>query len=94
MAQNESKATGKRLRVLLVDDDAGILSVVGRCLQVDGHYVETADDGLHGLERFKAGTWDVVITDRMMPRFNADGLGRAIKQINPVVPVILLTGSS
>jgi DNA-binding NtrC family response regulator len=93
MMQNESTGAGRKLRVLLVDDDAGIRSVVGRWLQGDGHYVETADDGLQGRERFKAGTWDVVITDRIMPRLNGDELGTAIKEINPAIPVILLTGS-
>ena len=93
MTQNEPTGTERELRVLLVDDDAGIRSVVGRWLQGDGHYVETANDGLQGLEQFKAGTWDVVITDRMMPRLNGDGLATAIKQTNPAIRVILLTGS-
>jgi two-component system response regulator VanR len=60
-------------------------------LEDDGHHVETADDGLQGLEHFKAATWDLVITDRVMPKLDGDGLARTIKEINPTIPVILVT---
>lgn len=68
--------------------------MVERCLEGDGHYVETADDGLQALEKFNARTWDLVITDRVMPKLSGDGLAKAIKQILPTTPVILVTGSA
>ena len=80
-----------RLRLLLVDDESTVRGVIAEYLQEDGHYVETAGDGLHGLERFRAGTWDLVITDRVMPKLDGDGLANAIKRIDPKVPIILVT---
>jgi CheY-like chemotaxis protein len=79
--------------ILLVDDDEGIRTVVRRSLEGDGHYVETADDGLQALNKFKAAKWNLVITDRLMPKLGGDGLAKAIKQIDPTIPVILVTGS-
>jgi CheY-like chemotaxis protein len=79
--------------ILLVDDEEGIRSVVRRSLEGDGHYVETADDGVQALKKFKAAKWNLVITDLMMPKLGGDGLAKVIKQIDPTIPVILLTGS-
>jgi CheY-like chemotaxis protein len=92
MASREFSWNSPRLRILLADDEQGIRSVVGRCLEGDGHYVETADDGDQALEKFKARTWDLVITDRVMPKLGGDCLAQAIKRIHPTTPVILVTG--
>ena len=80
-----------KLRLLLVDDEFTVRGVIREWLEEDGHCVETADDGIQGLERFKDGAWDLVITDRVMPRLDGDGLARAIKEIDPLVPIILVT---
>jgi CheY-like chemotaxis protein len=80
-----------RLNLLLVDDESTVRGVIAEYLQEDGHYVETAGDGLHALERFRARKWDLVITDRVMPRLDGDGLAKAIKQIDPTAPIILVT---
>ena len=81
----------KKLRLLLVDDEPTVRGVIREWLEEDGYYVETADDGIQGLERFKDGAWDLVITDRVMPSLDGDGLARAIKELNPTVPIILVT---
>src|SRR2546422_493000 len=49
-------------------------------------------DGSQGLERFRAGKFDLVLTDRAMPQMNGDQLAVAIKDLVPSTPVILLTG--
>ena len=85
--------TWPSVRVLLVDDEEGIRSVVSRFLEGDGHYVETADDGVQALKKFHTGKWDLVITDRIMPKLNGEGLAKVIKQIDPNIPVILITGA-
>jgi CheY-like chemotaxis protein len=87
----ESTRGKTRLRLLLVDDEPTVRGVIVEQLQEDGYYVETACDGLHGLDRFMSGTWDVIITDRVMPRMDGDHLATAIKKINPNIPIILIT---
>ena len=58
----------------------------------DGHTVETAADGCEGLSKFRAGRFDLVLVDRAMPQVNGDQLTEAIKEVDPDMPVILVTG--
>lgn len=78
--------------MLVVDDRATTRQVIAARLQVDGHEVETAEDGVRALEHFKRSRWDVVITDRKMAGMSGEELAAAIKAINPATPVILVTG--
>jgi signal transduction histidine kinase len=78
------------LRVLVVEDEAAPRQVLVESLAGDGHVVETAANGREGLQRFQAGWFDVVITDRAMPELNGVELAMAIRQIAPRKPVIIL----
>jgi len=80
------------LRILVVEDEPLVREVIEVYLREDRHYVETAVNGREGLEKYRAGTFDLVLTDRAMPEANGDVLAAEIKQINPRQPVILLTG--
>ncbi len=80
------------LRVLVVDDEPWVLEVVTGYLTGDGHTVETAADGREGLEKFRAGEFDLVMTDMSMPVMSGPQLAAAVKEISPDKPVILLTG--
>jgi len=62
------------LRALVVDDEQTVRDTLTICLTINGHTVETATDGLEGLEKFRAGEFDVVITDRRMPYMSGDKL--------------------
>ncbi|MGB8356896.1 MAG: response regulator [Chthoniobacteraceae bacterium] len=82
------------LRVLVVDDQPDICNVMRSYLEKDAHTVETASDGCEALEKFQKERFDIVITDRAMPRMNGDQLAVAIKQIAPSEKIILLTAYS
>jgi signal transduction histidine kinase len=84
--------TSRPARILVVDDEPSVREVLQACFQEDGHFVGLAADGQEGLERFMSGQWDIVVTDRAMPRLNGDQLAAEIKKIRPDVPVILVTG--
>ena len=80
------------LRILLVDDELCIRHILSSTLRLDGHVVETAGDGADALERFGQAEWDVVITDRAMPRMNGEELAAEIKRQSPQTPVVMITG--
>jgi len=82
----------RQLSILVVEDEPLVREVISVYLNIDKHQVETAVNGLEGLEKFRAGIFDLVLTDRAMPQMNGDQLAAAIKKINPTKPVILLTG--
>jgi DNA-binding response OmpR family regulator len=87
-----TNASARKRRVLVVDDDAMVREVISTYLSEDGYAVELAVNGREGLEKFAAGQFDIVLTDRSMPEMEGDELAREVKKINPDVPVILLTG--
>jgi PAS domain S-box-containing protein len=87
-----SAAVLRSLRVLVVDDEPSVRELLSEYLRVDGHAVTTATNGRKGLEAFRDGTFDLVLTDRAMPEMNGDRLALAIKQLAPDMPVLMLSG--
>ena len=85
-------ATARPRRVLVVDDDPMVREVISTYLGEDGYTVELAVNGRDGLEKFCAGEFDIVLTDRSMPEMEGDELAREIKKRKPDMPVILITG--
>jgi CheY-like chemotaxis protein len=80
------------LRILVVEDEPLVREVLGVYLAEDQHDVVVAENGREGLEKFKAGTFDLVMTDRAMPVMNGDELAIEIKKLSPKTPILLLTG--
>lgn len=79
-------------RILLVDDEKMNLEFLSEVLRAENHTVVIAEDGLAGWRAFELGEFDLVITDLSMPNMNGDILAAKIKESNPEVPVVMLTG--
>ena len=90
--QQRTQAPSGPLHVLVVDDEPIAREVLTEYLTGDGHTVQTAVNGRDGFEKFKAGTYAVVITDRAMPEVGGDQLAAMVKEASPTTPVVLLTG--
>src|SRR5712664_4265014 len=54
-------------RVLVIDDDRELCSLVGECLAEEDLVVESVHDGKHGLERSLSGRYDIVVLDVVLP---------------------------
>ena len=80
------------LHILVADDQPVLCQLLQEHLSDDWHTVETAVNGREALEKFRAGHFDLVITDKAMPEMDGDQLAMAIKEIDPKQPIILLTG--
>ena len=80
------------LHVLVVDDEPIARDVLSEYLMGDGHTVDTAVNGREAFEKFKAGRYALVITDRAMPEVGGDQLAAMVKEVSPDTPIILLTG--
>ncbi len=78
-------------RVLLVDDEADLLSLWKLRLESNGFEVETALSGEEALAKFSLVTPHVVITDLKMPGIDGVALFEAIREKNKAVPVIIIT---
>lgn len=79
-------------RILVVDDEPIARDVLSEYLMGDGHTVDTAVNGREAFEKFKAGRYALVITDRAMPEVGGDQLAAMVKEVSPDTPIILLTG--
>jgi two-component system, OmpR family, response regulator ChvI len=77
-------------RLLVVDDDEALVSVLVDALEEDGFHVTKAHDGKAGLAAFRAGTFDLVLLDVMMPELDGLSLCRKLRETSDV-PVIFLT---
>lgn len=86
------QSTEETVKVLVVEDEPLVREVLEVYLSSDGHEVVLAENGVDGLEKFEAGQFGLVLTDRAMPEMNGDQLALAIKERSPQTPVVLLTG--
>lgn len=79
-------------KILLVEDEASIASFIKKGLTEEGMEVTVAYDGKQGLTAFKAGSFDLVILDVMLPHMNGRDLCYHIRnEERSAVPVIMLT---
>ena len=77
-------------RVLIIEDDPNVAEVVTRYLEREGYAVESADDGLEGLERALSDPPDLVVLDLMLPALSGLEVCRRLRAKAPI-PVIMLT---
>lgn len=82
----------RRKTILVIEDDPDVRSMLVKHLKHQGFDVVTAKDGMEGLKKIKAGGYDLVITDIVMPYVSGTGLVTALKESNPHIPVIAMTG--
>ncbi len=82
-----------RLRVLVVDDDEPIRRNVRAYLEDLGHGVAVAADGAEALGVFEAERPDVVLTDLRMPVMDGVALVRALREVSPETPIIVISGT-
>jgi len=81
-------------KILLVDDSATDRLLIEGLLKKGLHFeVETASDGLMALEKIKAKVPDVVVTDLQMPKMDGMRLVENVRQLYPLVPVVLITAA-
>jgi len=79
-------------RILVIDDEDSVREILSEILKVKGHQVVIASDGEEGIERFKNEPFDLVFTDLGMPKISGWEVGKAIKGMNPKVPIVMITG--
>jgi two-component system response regulator CpxR len=78
--------------ILCVDDNEQALSIRKILLETRGYRVIACNNGEHGLEAFRRGGIDLVLTDLMMPGVDGSRLIEEIKNISPQTPAMLISG--
>jgi DNA-binding NtrC family response regulator len=78
-------------RVLVVDDDDEMRSLLRRTLEFDGHEVTERDRGTHVIETLRQAPFDLIILDKEMPGLNGLDLLPILHREFPQIPVLFVT---
>lgn len=79
------------LRVLVIEDDESVLTMIEMFFQKEGISGQYVLDGLDGYERAKNEEWDCIIIDWMLPGMDGVTICRKLREANITVPIIILT---
>ncbi len=77
-------------KVLVVEDELNIATIIKVNLQNEGFEVEIANDGVEGYEKYKSFSPDIILLDIMMPKMNGFEVCEKIRE-ESMVPIIMLT---
>jgi DNA-binding response OmpR family regulator len=78
-------------KILIIEDDRAILQALEANLKAEGYQVESATDGLSGLERAREPSQDLVLLDLMLPRLSGEQICQTLRQEGVTTPILFLT---
>jgi len=81
-------------RILLVEDEPGLVLTLTDCLQAEDYEVESVMDGMTGLEKAYHALFDIVVLDITLPGKNGFDVCRDLRQRGVTVPILMLTARS
>ena len=79
------------MKILIIEDEAGIIQFLKQGLEEEGYNVSTALDGSLGFELYKKESFDLILLDWMLPKMNGLELCKVIRLKNKNIPIIFLT---
>ena len=79
------------MRILVVEDEAKVASFVRRALEEESYAVDACDDGAKGLDLARAGCYDLIILDLMLPGMPGLDVLKALRMEQVSAPVLILT---
>ena len=82
----------RRLKVVVVDDEEVILDTIRDLLQKENYDVITYLSAVEALQDIRKGDTDIVLTDLMMSEMDGLELMKAIREFQPEIPIIMITG--
>lgn len=78
-------------KILIVDDDEEIRELLEFDIAQSGYFVDTAKDGLEGLNKALNNSYDLILLDVMMPKMNGFDVCKNIRNAKLSIPILLLT---
>ena len=81
----------EKKRILIVDDDTEIRDLLEFDIASSGYFVDTASDGMEGLNKALNNKYDLILLDVMMPKMNGFDVCKNIRQAKIIVPILKLT---
>ena len=78
--------------ILIIDDEKAIRKTLTEILGFEGYKIDEASDGEEGLNKFRVNSYDLVLCDIKMPKLDGIEFLEKAKEINPEVPIIIISG--
>ena len=82
----------ERARILVIDDDKSIRTVLGAILKGEGYYVDTAENGKQAIEKASSSYYNVALIDIRLPDMEGTELLTRMKKTTPKMRKIIVTG--
>jgi two-component system alkaline phosphatase synthesis response regulator PhoP len=79
------------MRILLVEDEPGLIITLTDRFRSEGYDVVSATDGKAGLEKAQSENFDLIVLDVMLPKKNGYDVARDLRQKGNVTPILMLT---
>jgi len=87
----QTKEACSQLSLLYVEDDQTLAKATSQTLSLFFKSITLAQDGKEGLEKFQNESFDIVITDILMPHMDGKEMARRIREINPSQAIIVMS---
>lgn len=78
-------------RILLVEDEPGLLLALEDRLKIEGHLIETADNGIRAEEKIRKGSYDLIVLDIMLPGRDGLQICQNLRNDDIQTPILMLT---
>ena len=79
------------MKILVIEDESRVSELLKTGLEENGYEVDTAPDGLPGLRLFFQNTYDLIISDIILPKMDGLAFCKEIRAANPDIPILMLT---
>lgn len=78
-------------KILLVEDEAGLVMTLSDRLESEGYQVDSRSDGESGLEAALSGSYDIILLDVMLPKRSGFDVCRKVREAGVATPILMLT---
>ncbi len=89
-----AERSSRTMNILFAEDDADVRELIASILRTDDCMVDLVPDGLEAIRTFAGRKYDLVITDFDMPGLDGIALARSIHDLEPSIPVVMITGKA
>lgn len=79
------------MKILIVEDDLGMVRFMKRGLEAEQYEVHSASDGEKGVDLVKNGGYGIIILDVYLPKKNGLEICRALREANVATPILIMT---
>jgi len=83
----------EKKRILIVDDEEVVRTLLAEALKPHDYKIDVVEDGVEAIRYIGRSSYDLVITDYMMPKMDGLELTRQIRSKYPSTPILIVTGN-